>query len=68
MNSGYIERIVSDLHLENTEEHSSHFDHLDWILGRIEGVPSPEKESLLVDLLTGTPIEDVKAPRPHSSL
>lgn len=68
MNEAYIERILSDLGHENSEEHHSHFEYLDWILDKIDGVPSPEKETLLVQLLLSTRIDNPDVPRPQSSL
>ena len=68
MNKAYIEQILSDLDQESCEEHHSHFDYLDWILGKIDGVPSPERESLLVQLLMSAHVRGFDSHRPQSSL
>jgi hypothetical protein len=64
----YIERVISELATKSGEERRSHYQHLDWILQQIEGVPSPEKESLLVYLITSTPDRPIKGGPFHSSL
>lgn len=47
----YVERVLSSLSSQNKEDLRAHLTHLDEILDRIDNVPSPEKESLLVELI-----------------
>jgi hypothetical protein len=47
----YVEHVLSSLSQKPREDLQEHFNRLDSILARIEGVPSPEKEDLLVQLI-----------------
>jgi hypothetical protein len=47
----YIEHVLSSLSSQRREDLQEHLHHLDSILERIDKVPSPEKESLLVELI-----------------
>ena len=47
----YVERVLSSLSSQNKEDLRAHLTHLDEILDRIDNVRSPEKESLLVELI-----------------
>jgi hypothetical protein len=47
----YVEHVLSSLSSRTREDLQEHLHHLDTILERIEEVPSPEKESLLVELI-----------------
>lgn len=47
----YVEQVLTSLSLKPREDLQEHFNRLDTILARIEGVPSPEKEELLVELI-----------------
>ena len=49
--ANYVERVLSSLSTQNKEDLRAHLTHLDEILDRIDNVPSPEKESLLVELI-----------------
>jgi hypothetical protein len=64
----YIERVISELANKSAADRRSHYQHLDWILQQIEEVPSPEKESLLVYLITSTPDRSIEGERLHSSI
>ncbi len=47
----YVEHVLSSLSSQTREDLQEHLNHLDSILERIDKVPSPEKESLLVELI-----------------
>ncbi len=47
----YVEHVLSSLSSQTREELRAHLNHLDAILDQIDKVPSPKKESLLVELL-----------------
>jgi hypothetical protein len=47
----YVERVLSSLSSQSREDLRARLMYLDEILERITKVPSPEKESLLVDLI-----------------
>lgn len=47
----YVERVLSSLSSQNREDLRAHLTHLDEILDRIDNIPSPEKEHVLVELL-----------------
>lgn len=47
----YVERVLSSLSSKKREDLRAHLAHLDDILERLSDVPSPEKESLLVELI-----------------
>lgn len=47
----YVEQVFASLSRTPHEDLQAHLNHLDYILERIEKVPSPEKESLLVELI-----------------
>jgi hypothetical protein len=47
----YVERVLSSLSSQPREDLRAHLAHLDGILEQINNVPSPEKESLLVELI-----------------
>ena len=47
----YVEHVLSSLSAKTREDLREHLDYLDKILERIDKVPSPEKESLLVELI-----------------
>ena len=70
MNNLYVKRVISELRKKSDDERTSHFQRLDWILEQIAHVPSPQKESLLVQLMTETHTESEPAPlsQPQSSL
>jgi hypothetical protein len=64
----YIERVLSSLSLQSKDKLRSQLNRLDSILERIEKVPSPEKESLLVHLLLNTEERRGDSEPVHSSL
>lgn len=47
----YVERVLSSLSSQTREDLRAHLSYLDSILEQIDNVPSPEKESLLVELI-----------------
>ena len=47
----YVEHVLSSLSSQTRADLRAHLSRLDAILERIENVPSPEKESLLVELI-----------------
>lgn len=47
----YVEHVLASLSQKPRKDLQEHFSRLDSILARIEGVPSPEKEDLLVELI-----------------
>lgn len=47
----YVEHVLSSLSAKTREDLRAHLDYLDKILERIDKVPSPEKELLLVELI-----------------
>jgi hypothetical protein len=47
----YVEHVLSTLSSQTREDLQAHLNYLDAILDQIDSVPSPEKESLLVDLI-----------------
>jgi hypothetical protein len=70
MSDLYVKRVISELRKKSDEERTSHFQRLDWILEQISRVPSPEKESLLVYLMTSphTESDTPSMSQPQSSL
>jgi len=47
----YVERVFASLSSQRREDLRAHLSYLDSILDQIENVPSPHKESLLVELI-----------------
>ena len=47
----YVKRVLSSLSLQSKEDLQINLNRLNSILGKIEKVESPEKESLLVHLI-----------------
>lgn len=68
MKASYVEHVITELSQRSSSELQSHFQHLDWILKKIENVPSPEKEALLVRLLTASHVDISNEDQPQSSL
>ncbi len=63
----YVEQVLTSLSLKPREDLQEHFNRLDTILARIEGVPSPEKEELLVELILAPQETRYDAESIHSS-
>jgi hypothetical protein len=51
----YVEHVLSSLSSQTREDLQAHLSHLNSILDQIDNVPSPEKESLLVELILKGP-------------
>jgi hypothetical protein len=63
----YIEHVLSSLSLKPREDLQEHLSRLDSILARIEDVPSPEKEDLLIELILTPQGRASEAEHFHSS-
>lgn len=63
----YVEHVLSSLALKPREDLQEHFNRLDMILARIAGLPSPEKEDLLVELILAPREKHHEAQGAHSS-
>lgn len=64
----YVERVLSSLSLQPQEDLQARLNHLNHILELIENVPSPEKESLLVELILNPWQRPEETEGAHSSL
>lgn len=63
----YVEHVLTSLSHQPREDLQAHLNRLNEILNRIEGVPSPEKESLLVELILAPTERTTEAESFHSS-
>jgi phage regulator Rha-like protein len=65
--NSFIERALAEIASQSKADLISRYNRLERILQQIENVPSPDKEALLVRLITQTP-EEKGEEQPHSSL
>lgn len=63
----YVEHVITSLSQQPREDLQAHLNRLNTILSRIEGLPSPEKESLLVELILAPTESSTEAESFHSS-
>jgi hypothetical protein len=64
----YVELVLSSLSSQTREDLQAHLCHLDAILDKIDKVPSPEKESLLVELILREPHKPTHQDIPYASV
>jgi hypothetical protein len=67
ISENYVEHVLTSLCQKPREDLQSHLNRLDTILEKVNQLPSPEKESLLVQLIL-TPWEESDEAQPlHSA-